>query len=316
MTRNGRPPAPGRPGAAGGSARDDRPPEASAGWGVRRIVVALDASPASAAAARTAARLAALLHAELSGLFVEDADLLGLSGLPFAIEVGTTSAAGRPLAAGEIERRLRAQAARARRLLEESALAAAVRDFRFEVVRGEVRRTIADRLAEGDLVSLGRVGTTGLARLGGVARALLAGARGQVLLLPPDGRLEPPVVAVFGEAPGARRALAAALSLLDRESPTGHAHRPGSLVVLLAAAGAERARDLEREARAAVEKSGHSPDLLRFRRPDPGDRHALARAVADARAHALLLPAESPFVRPGELETVVAGLDCTVLLVR
>ena len=52
-----------------------------------RILVALDASPQSEAALRAAAELAALLEAELEGLFVEDINLLHLCGLPFGREI-------------------------------------------------------------------------------------------------------------------------------------------------------------------------------------------------------------------------------------
>jgi nucleotide-binding universal stress UspA family protein len=295
---------------------DEGTPPASpaVAWQVRRIVVALDASPASAAAARNAARLAARLAAQLHGLFVEDVGVLRLAALPLCIEVGTWSATPRRLTAAEVERRLRAQAARARRMLEESALAAAVDDYRFEVLRGEVGRAVAGALADSDLLSLGRVGTTGLARLGSVARAAMTGGRGQILLLPAEGRLEAPVVTVFGDAPGARLALAAALRLLDREPPG--APRAGALTVLLVAADDDAARRLEDEARATIAAAGHSPALPRFRRTRPGDRHALAHTVALDRANALLLPAESPLVRPEDLEAVVEALDCSVLLVR
>ena len=297
--------------------REATPPGAATpdgGWQVRRIVVALDASPGSRTAARHAARLASRLSAELRGLFVEDAAVLRLTSQGACLEVGTYSAAPRRLAAGEIERRLRSQAARARRLLEESALAAAVADYRFEVLRGEVGQTLADALGDEDLLSLGRVGTTGLARLGSFARAALAGRRGQLLVLPAAGRLEPPIVAVFGEAPGARRALSAALRLIDREPPGTPA--PGSLTVLLVAADEAAARALEAEARALLAEAGASPTLPRFRRARPGDRHALAHTVALDHAHALLLPAESPLVRPEDVEEVVEALDCSVLLVR
>lgn len=299
----------GSPAPVGDAAR-----EPFASWRVRRIVVALDASPGSRAAARHAARLAARLSAELHGLFVEDAAVLRLATLPVCVEVGTYSGASRRLVPADLERRLRAQAGRARRLLEESALAAAVADYRFDVLRGEVQEALAGALGDDDLLSLGRVGTTGLSRLGSFARAALGGRRGQLLLLPATGRVEPPVVAVFGESPGARRALAAALRLIEREPPG--AATPGSLVVLLVAADDAGARGLEAEARALLAEADASPTLPRFRRARPGDRHALAHAVHRDHAHVLLLPAESPLLRPEDVEEVVEGLECSVLLVR
>lgn len=301
-----------RPSAAAG-ANEEAVAEAG-GWIVRRVVVAVDASPGSAAAARQAARLASRLSAELCGLFVEDPAVLRLSALPVCIEVGTFSAMPRPIAPGDLERRLRAQAARARRQLEESALAAAVADFRFEVLRGEARQALADTLGDADLLSLGRAGATGLARLGSFARAALAGRRGQLLLLPPHGRLEPPAVTVFGDSPGSRRALAAALRLLDHDRAASL--RRGALTILLVAADEAAARQLEAEARDLLAEARLPPTLPRFRRARPGDRHALAHTVRLDQAHVLLLPAESPLVRPEDLEEVIEGLDCSVLLVR
>ena len=47
---------------------------------IRRILVALDASPHSQAALQAASELAAALKAELVGIFVEDVNLLHLAG--------------------------------------------------------------------------------------------------------------------------------------------------------------------------------------------------------------------------------------------
>ena len=62
---------------------------------VERILVAIDASPGSLAAAETAARLAALLNAELEGLFVEDDRLLRLPAAPLARQVDSITAGPR-----------------------------------------------------------------------------------------------------------------------------------------------------------------------------------------------------------------------------
>ena len=79
---------------------------------VRRILVALDASPHSLAALRAAAELAADLDAELVGIFVEDINLLRLSDLPLASEVTIYTTTSRRLNRQEIERQLRSQAVR------------------------------------------------------------------------------------------------------------------------------------------------------------------------------------------------------------
>lgn len=61
---------------------------------IRRVLVALDASPGSVVAAAAAARMAAALEAELEGLFVEDHDLLRLSRSSQARQVGFLTGAG------------------------------------------------------------------------------------------------------------------------------------------------------------------------------------------------------------------------------
>ncbi|HHP7234546.1 MAG TPA: universal stress protein, partial [Desulfobacterales bacterium] len=77
---------------------------------IERILVALDASPASVSALQTAVELAARLGARLVGLFVEDMNLLRVTQLPFAREISLFSPWFRRLESGELERQLRVQA--------------------------------------------------------------------------------------------------------------------------------------------------------------------------------------------------------------
>lgn len=82
-----------------------------------RILVALDNSPASLAAAEAGAQLAAALGAEISGLFVEDDRLLGLGHLAITREFDPLTATTRDVVREDLERQLRALAARARKFL-------------------------------------------------------------------------------------------------------------------------------------------------------------------------------------------------------
>ena len=61
------------------------------GPSIRRILVALDASPSSLVALEEAAKLAAVWDAELAGVFVEDSELLRMAQLPFMQTVGSFS---------------------------------------------------------------------------------------------------------------------------------------------------------------------------------------------------------------------------------
>ena len=172
---------------------------------IRRIVVALDASEPSVAAAETAAEIAAALAVGLAGLFVEDDALLRLAGHPWAAQIDALSAERRTLDRDRLELDLRAQAERARRRLEAAARRRGA-TWNFAVRRGGVDEEILGGLEPGDLVAMGRVGWGGGRALGGTARALLARGPGGVLLLP---RSPAPIGAIAALCDGGAAALAA-----------------------------------------------------------------------------------------------------------
>jgi hypothetical protein len=280
---------------------------------VARILVALDASPASVAAAAAAASLAARLRAELEGVFVEDADLLALAAYPAAQEVGSFSATVRGLASRDLERQLRLQAERARRALERHAGQFRVR-WSFRVVRGRVSAEILAAAAGADLVSLGRsAGWAGRRRLGSVARALLARGTGRVLLLPhqhPAGPLRPPAVVLYHGDDASRDALAAGVEFAGEQARGAHER----LVVLLPPEADAEAVD---RFRAEVDERLAESDLVaRFQRLGAAGSAALARAVAHARARILFLPVTAPVLAAEDLAALVERLDCAVMLVR
>lgn len=204
----------------------------------RRIVVGLDASPASLDALAAAAALAGRLGADLAGLFVEDEDLIRLAGLPFAGVVRVPSGVREGIDRPQAEAELRALAARAREALERAASAQRVA-CTFRVARGRVVAEVLASADAPDLLVLGAGGhrRSGAARLGDTARAAADRARSSVLVLRRGGRLGKPVVAVDDGTPGAARALAVARALDGDpgptlvEAPTGD---PGAVARVLA----------------------------------------------------------------------------------
>ena len=121
---------------------------------LRRILVALDASPHSNAALEAAAALAGPLQAELAGVFVVDAELLRLSALPAARETGLTSAQRRTLDPESMERALRLQAERARKSLEDIARQHRL-EATFRLMRGNVLAELLSAARETDLLAMG-----------------------------------------------------------------------------------------------------------------------------------------------------------------
>ena len=131
---------------------------------IRRIVVGFDAGAWRSETLRELAALAVETESELLGVFIEDTDLLQLARLPFAAEVGYTSAARRGLDLATLERALRARADTLRRAL------AAVLDpahvaWSFRVAREAPSQVLGTALA-----------------------AALAEGHAPALLIPPRGR--------------------------------------------------------------------------------------------------------------------------------
>jgi hypothetical protein len=118
---------------------------------IGRIVVPLDAASETVTAIDTAVRLAARWQVPVHSLFVEDEELIGLAGLPFARQV-TLGAGAEPLTKDQVEDHFRAAAERARR---ELATAAERHDVKwsFEVARGPFTATML--AGEHDLVVAG-----------------------------------------------------------------------------------------------------------------------------------------------------------------
>ena len=175
---------------------------------VQRILVAVDDSPGSRAAAEAAAQLAARLQAELVGLFVEDIQLLHAAALPLAREVDSLTA-GRRLPQGEaVRRQLRLQAARARdqlrRIADHERLA-----WSFRTTRGTVPTEIAAASEDAEIVSLGPMGWSPRRQkaIGAAAQAVLAKKQGCTLLLHRTAQIRPPILLIFDGSPTALQAL-------------------------------------------------------------------------------------------------------------
>jgi nucleotide-binding universal stress UspA family protein len=274
--------------------------------GIRRILVAVDASTHSLAALEAASVLAEALNAELVGIFVEDINLLRLAGLPFAREVRYQSALDRPLDSPSMERDLRVQAEQVRRALAGAAERRRLQ-WSFRVVRGQVAGELLMAAQEADLLALGRASwpSSRRVRLGGTARMVVARASRTVLLLQQNRAVCAPLIAVFDGSAGAQRALITAARLLPA---TG-----GHLTVMIVAGTAEAGARLESEA----------SELLRGRLVDMHGRHLVNPTAEDLR-HAihvagggtLVIGADSPLLEGDGLQTVLEAIDCSALLVR
>lgn len=186
---------------------------------VERILVALDASPHSQVALRAAASVAAAMHAELHGLFVEDATLFHLCNSPFCREVGLRTAVVRQLESHTVERQLRVLAAEMRRSLARVAGEAQVR-WSFQVARGAVEQELLAAAEHAALLSLGRAGWLAGARLGSTTRTIVQRTMRPLLILGNRAGVLHPLTVLYHGSASADRALTLAVRLAQRNSQT------------------------------------------------------------------------------------------------
>lgn len=272
---------------------------------IRRILVALDASPQSMAALKAAAELAANLGAELSGIFVEDINLVRLGGLPAVHEVGRLSGLSRELDDRRIAHQLRGQAARVRQAMREIAARTRIR-WSFRVLRGSIDSQLLEAAAGADLVILGKAGWSGKSQLGSTAEAVLDAGLGSTLLLEAEHQLQPTLMAVYDGSELSRRALDTAIALAEG--------RDGYLAVGIVAQDTEQARQLQRQVFEILRDS--DLEVPRFRWLLEGDSVALGEMIRTQEQCLLVLPGESPLLGGKSLQQALKDIDCPVLIVR
>ena len=263
--------------------------------GPKRIVVALDTGSLSRAAIETAARLAIGLSAELEALFVEDINLRRLAELPFASELGNTSAQHRRFDVAELDRAIGVQARQVRRALEAAARELPL-SWSLEIVRGDLIAVVLQRTGAADLLVLGRT-----------RRPAYRGAHGEKVMRRLERRVaRHPIVALFDGSAAAARALDAALALERRAR--------GDMLVAIPASRPERFAALRGQVDALLAVRGHASTGC-VCLPDAGIA-TIAETAKRRRAGAVMLPVADLARAEHEFEGLVDEIACPVVLIR
>lgn len=239
----------------------------------RRVLVPLDAGSAGRAPLELLADLAAWFDSPMTGLFIEDEDLLSFADLPIAREVSLGGAVLQDITRQNVQSHYRAQASLARRSLE--AVAAERRiACSFMLKRGHCELEIHAASKKTDLlVAPADLGSHTRARSHDLLQRLLAGPTAGLLALPSRvAKAQPgPLGAVMLDSAAGKQALRVAGWLAARSSRA---------LYLVAAAGrsaasdsAEQALELVRPgqvARVVVPQSGQTlADCLGREMPAP-----------------------------------------------
>lgn len=274
---------------------------------IKRIMVALDASPSSFSTMENAVELASQLKAELTGLFVEDIDLLRVTELPFVQEIGVIPPFFRQFDLQQLERQFRSQANQMRKALASAADSKGV-TWSFKVARGAVASEVLTAGIEADLVIMGRAGRSlaGPRYLGSTVRIVILQRKGLTLIMQRQLRLETaPAMLVYDGSALSKKALKAAMSLVQI--------RDGRLVVFLLADSQASADHLQEDARNELHAEGlhaHFHTLINPR------LSWLANTVQSESRGPLILPCEKGLVNGEDLCSLIHEIQNPVLLVR
>lgn len=117
----------------------------------RRVLLQIDASTHCRNSLQTATEIAALLDADLRGVFIEDRNVLSVGKLDFVREVSLSSRAARTIDSPTLEAQLKAMANSVRRQLQEVARRRQV-SLDFQTIKDAFDAEFRDILTHADLV--------------------------------------------------------------------------------------------------------------------------------------------------------------------
>lgn len=102
------------------------------------VMLAADVSSYSIATVNLAVEMAASVQTDLLGVFIEDEDLLQITGLPCTREITLTTARERPTSIDQMQRALRSVALQFKHTLQQEAQASQIA-WSFDTMRGRIR---------------------------------------------------------------------------------------------------------------------------------------------------------------------------------
>ena len=270
---------------------------------IRRILIALDASPASQAALELAADLAVRHKAELVGIYVEDINLLRSAEISFTQEVGEFSAIPRRVDSRQVESEMKAHASRIEAMLSSIAGKANLQ-WTFRRVRGLIPGELMSAAEDTDLIILGKKGWSEGKQIGSTAQKLAALSPVQSIILEHKVRPETPVLVIYDGSPSSQNALKTASRICN----------PGStLTILVLAENQAAAQELYDELKNWIEEQAFK---IQFRWVNDLEGKRVPNLALISGCEIVILPAQSEYYQPQAIISMVESADCAVLLVR
>jgi len=282
---------------------------AEAGEARGRVVLQLATGRPSAVAIDAAIRIAQAFQSEIESLFVEDEQLIELSGFPFAREISFSGRTMRAISTSDIERDMRFVFSEVRRRIEARARQAEV-PLRQTVVRGEPIKALAAACAEcgpWNVVALAEPFTSpGCPPLRQLFEAV-SGTTGLILVGPAARRTDGPIVLAVEDTDR----LSGMLRAAERLARVNEAE----IIVWLIADDNTALATMEGQARLLLAgRNDVRLELTEIGHLTPAAMSELLRRLRAgfivAQFGGVVVPGE------GDLRPLSAGLECPLLLVR
>ena len=270
----------------------------------RRIAVALDDSPHGQAALEAAAGLASMMGAELSGVYVEDENLLRLAALPGSREIIFPMSLQRELDPHFMEHCLKEQGEKARQALADAASRAGV-GWTFGVRAGTTLEELLAMCSGVDLLVMGKAGhhRGPRVRLGSTAAGVLRSGSGNLLFIQQGEPRHGPVMLVAGHGPVPPDGLEAAASL------TRMIGFPPVVVCL--AGNKPAALRLRKKLEVLPELEGAKFRTLRL-----SESGGLSRVAWEEQAGLVVIPASGQSAETERLAALASEVELPVFIIR
>jgi hypothetical protein len=282
---------------------------AEAGESRGRVVLQLASGRPSLVAIEAAIRLAQAFQSEIESLFVEDEQLIELSGFPFAREISFSGRSMRAISSGDIERDMRYAFSEARRRIETRARQAEV-PLRQTTVRGEPIKALAAACAEcgpWNVVTLAEPFTSPACPPLRQIFEAVSGTTGLIMVGPAARRIDGPIVLAIEDTDR----LSGMLRAAERLAQVNEAQ----IVVWLIAENEAALSAMEGQTRLLLAgREDVRVELAEIARLTPAAMSESLRRLGAgfivAQFGGAIVPGE------GDLKPLAAGLECPLLLVR
>ncbi|MBX3641011.1 MAG: universal stress protein [Nitrosomonas sp.] len=273
---------------------------------INRILVALDSGAASQNILRAGITLASRFHSRLAAVFVEDADLISAAELPFVREVVYGTLSGRAINAAGMERSIQCQTTRLRKWVASIAQQNQI-EIVFDVLRGNVARTLCEVSSQTDLLIIGK--NTLLPgksqKIGGIVRSVIASARCNLVVLQYGSSIERPVVTGFTGSEASLHALSLAIDLAREDH--------NQLIVILPASDELKYQQLNKTIQEHLNIPRLQVSLVRL---SGNTAEQVLQVIRQFHGRMLLLESGPDFLTDDEKQALIAQADIPVIFLR